>query len=78
MCRKEGLHATIKNTKLKHVKKVGMLVGVCVPYASKVWCQQDITRSIEEEVNGIEIKTENAHQQDCAGRDLVARIAMDK
>ena len=77
-CREEGLHVTIKNTKLKHVKKVGMLVGVCVPYASKAWCQQDIARSIEEEVNSIEIKIENVHQQYCVDRAVVACVAMDK
>ena len=78
MCREEGLCITIKNAKLKHVKKVGMLVGVCAPYASKVWCQQDIARSIEEEVNNVEIKIEHACQQDYVGKAVVACVTIDK
>ena len=78
ICRDEGLHVSIKNTKLKHVKKIGTLVGVCVPCASKVWCQKDIARSIEEDVDNIEIKIENVCQQDYVGRAVVACVTMGK
>ena len=33
----EGLHATIKNAKLKYMKRVGMTLGVCALHASKEW-----------------------------------------
>ena len=36
VCREEGLCMSIKNAKLKHVKKIGMLVGMYVSFASKV------------------------------------------
>ena len=55
-----------------------MLVGVCVPYASKVWHQQDIVRNTEEEVNNIETKIENVCQQDYLGRSVVACVTIDK
>ena len=55
-----------------------MLVGVCVPCTSKVWHQQDISRSIEEDFNNVEIKIENTCQQDYVGRAAVACVTMDK
>ena len=55
-----------------------MLVGVCAPHASKEWCQQDIARSVEKEVNNIETKIENVRQQERVGRAVVTCIAMDK
>ena len=55
-----------------------MLVGVCVPFASKAWYQEDIANSIEEEENNIEIKIENADQQDHVGSDVVVYVTMDK
>ena len=78
ICREEGLCVSIKNAKLKHVKKIGMLVGVCVPFASKAWCQKDIARSVEKDVNNVEIKIENACQQDYVGRAVVVHVTMDK
>ena len=69
---------SVKNTKLKHVKKMGMLVGACAPFASKAWCQKDIASSIEEDVKNIEIKIENACQQDYVGIAVVVCVTLDK
>ena len=55
-----------------------MLVGVCAPFASKAWYQQDIANSIEEDINNVEIKIENEHQQDHIGRAVVVYATMDK
>ena len=34
-CVEEGLHMNVKNTKMKHAKRVRMLVGMFVLHASK-------------------------------------------
>ena len=34
-CVEERSHASVKNSKMKHAKKVGMLVGVCISFAPK-------------------------------------------
>ena len=57
----EGLHVNVKNTKMKHVKRVGMLVGVYVTFSSKEWCQQDIVSTMKEDENNLEIRIENVH-----------------
>ena len=72
------MYITIKNAKLKNVKKIGMLVGAYAPHASKLWCQHNVAQHIEEEVNNVEIKIENVHQQDYVGRAVVVCIAMDE
>ena len=64
--------------KLKDVKNIGMLVGVCVPFASKAWCQKEIARSTEEDVNDVGIKIENVCQQDYVGKAVVVCVTMDK
>ena len=78
ICREEGSHMSVKNAKLKHVKKIGMLVGVCAPFASKAWYQKDIESSVELEINNAEIKIENAFQQDYARRAVVVHVTMNK
>ena len=55
-----------------------MLVGVCVPYVSKEWYQQEIASNIEKDNDNIEIRIENACQQDCIGRVVVVHVTMDK
>ena len=52
----EGLHVNMKNEKMKHVKRVGILVGMCTPFSSKEWCQHDAASSMKEEENNIEIR----------------------
>ena len=61
-CVEKALHTTVKNTKMKHVKLVRMLVGVWVPFASKEWHQQDTSNSNKEDENNIEIRIENMHR----------------
>ena len=47
---------------MKHVKRIGIIVGVCVPIASKEWCQHDASSSMKEEESDVEIRIENVHQ----------------
>ena len=63
---------------MKHFKRVGILVGACVPFASMEQCQHDIASSIKEEENNIEIIIETVCQQECSGRALVVCATMDK
>ena len=67
-----------KNAKLKRVKKIGMLVGVCAPFASREWYQKDIATIIEEEACDVEIKIEDVCQQDHVGRAVVVHATADK
>ena len=68
----------VKNTKMKTAKRLGMIVGACVPFASKEWYEQEIASSTNEDENNIEIRTENLCQQEQAGRALAAHATMDK
>ena len=51
---------------------------MCLPFASKAWCQKEIARIIEEEEKNIEIKIETVCQHECLGRSMVAHATMDK
>ena len=62
---------------MKHVKRAGILVGVCAPFASKEWFQKEIFRNIEEDKN-LEIKIETACQHEYPGKAMVAHVTMDK
>ena len=75
---KEELYTNTKNAKMKHVKRSGILIGVCVPFALKEWCQSEIDRFIEEEEGNIEIKIENMCQQEHSRIALVVYATMDK
>ena len=55
-CVEEGLHGTVKNVKMKYAKRIGMLVGVCVPFASKEWHQHDIASSTKQDQCNLEIR----------------------
>ena len=59
----EGWHMTVKNTKIKHVERFGMLVGVNMSFASKEWHQQGAASSIKEYENNIKIRIENLHKK---------------
>ena len=37
-CLTEEVHVSVKSTKFKHAKRLGTLLGACVPFASKEWC----------------------------------------
>ena len=63
-CVGEGLRMSMKNAKTKHVKNVRTLVGVCVPFAPKEWCQHGTESSMKEEENNLEATIETACQQE--------------
>ena len=77
-CVEEGPHVIVKNTKMKHVKRIEMLAGLCVIFASKEWCHQDAASSIKEEEINLELRIENVHQQERTGRALVVHATMDE
>ena len=39
-CKEEGVWTKQKKSRLEHVKRIGTLVGLCVPYSSLEWYQK--------------------------------------
>ena len=77
-CVKEEVYLSIKNTKMKHVKRLGILLGVCVPFASKLWYQKEISKIINEDEENLEIKIEKVYQHEYSGKAMVVYATMDK
>ena len=57
-CMKENAWISLKTTMLKNVKRIGMIVGACVPYVTQKWHQQQVIEVAKEEELNTEIKTE--------------------
>ena len=75
---KEELHVSAKSTRMKHVKRLGTLLGVCAPFVSKAWCQKEIATIIEEDEKNLETKIETVYQHEHLCRVMVVCATMDK
>ena len=71
------MHISVKNTKLKHAKRLGTLLGACVPFASKELCQKEIAKFIKEDDKILEIKIETVCQYGCSGRAMAVCMKID-
>ena len=72
------MHISVKNTKLKHAKRLGIFLGACVPFASKEWCQKEIAKFINEDEKILKIKIETVCHYKCSGRSILVCMTIDK
>ena len=77
-CTTDDIWTSQENTKMKHVKIIGMLVGACMPFASNKWHQEELLKPLNEDENNIEIKTEAVNQQEYSGKSMFAHSKIDK
>ena len=60
------------------MKRIGILSGVCVPFASNKWYQEEFLKTMNEDENNIEIKIATVHHQEYSGKAMVIYATLDK
>ena len=63
---------------MEHVKRMGTLVGVCVPFALNNWCREELLKKINEDENNMKIKIETVHQQEHSVKAMVDYATIDE
>ena len=71
MCENESVWIKQKHSGLEHVKRIGVLIGVCVPHSSLEWYQEKVAQVGQIERSKIEIKKEKVHQNNYSGLGVV-------
>ena len=56
ICENESVWIKQKHSGLEHVKRIGVLIGVCVPYSSLEWYQEKVAQVGQIDRSKIEIK----------------------
>ena len=77
-CSREELRISLKNAKIQHAIRLGIIIGACTLFASKLWCQEETAKIKNEDEKNVEIKIEKVHQHESSGRALVVCATMDK
>ena len=55
------------DAKMKHAKRLGTLLGSCMPFASKSWFQKETTKIVKKDEKHLEIKIETVCQHEHCG-----------
>ena len=63
---------------MKHVKRIGILVGACVPFASNAWYQEDLIKITNEKEDSIKIKIEKLYEHKYWVTVMVVCAKIDK